>query len=63
MNNRKLRVSLLAGLLALALVLGLAAGFMPTTVEAATSGELKAQLNNLKKQKDTSIYTLQNKVG
>ena len=47
MDKRKVRVSVIAGLLTLALVLGLAAGFMPTTAEAATSGELKAQLEEL----------------
>ena len=65
MDKRKLRVSLLAGILALALVLGLAAGFMPTTVEAATSSELKAQLNNLKKQKsaiEAEIKNLKNQI-
>ena len=51
MDKRRLKVSVLAGILTLALVLGLAAGFMPTTAQAATSSELKAQLNNLKKPK------------
>ena len=65
MDKRKRRVSLLAGILALALVLGLAAGFMPTTAQAATSSELKAQLNNLKKQKsaiETEIKNLKNQI-
>ena len=65
MDKRKLKISLLAGILTLALVLGLAAGFMPTTVEAATSSELKAQLNNLKKQKteiENEIKNLKNQI-
>ena len=65
MDKRKLTISLLAGILTLALVLGLAAGFMPTTVEAATSSELKAQLNNLKKQKteiENEIKNLQSQI-
>ena len=65
MDKRKLKISLLAGILTLALVLGLAAGFMPTTAEAATSSELKAQLNNLKKQKsaiEAEIKNLQSQI-
>ena len=50
MDKRKLHISVLAGILALALVIGLAAGFVPTPAEAATSGELKAQLDALKGQ-------------
>ena len=48
-----------------ALVLGLAAGFMPTTADAASSSELKAQLNNLKKQKsaiEAEIKNLKNQI-
>ena len=60
MDKRKQKVSLLAGLLVLALVLGLAAGFMPTTAQAATSSELKVQLNNLKKQKSAIEAEIQN---
>lgn len=50
MNKRNLHVSVLAGILALALVLGLAAGFMPMQADAARSDELKAQLNALQSQ-------------
>ena len=65
MDKRKFRISVIAGILTLALVLGLAAGFMPTTAEAATSSELKAQLNNLKKQKsaiEAEIKNLKNQI-
>ena len=65
MDKRKLRVSLLTGILALALVLGLAAGFMPATAQAVTSTELKNQLDNLKKQKsaiEAEISNLKNQI-
>ena len=48
MDKRKKRISILAGILALTLALGLVAGFLPTSAGAATSGELKQQLNSLK---------------
>ena len=51
MDKRKLHMSVLAGMLVLALVIGLMAGFMPTKAEAATSSELKGQLDALKGQK------------
>ena len=50
MDKRKRTKSILAGMLALALVIGLAVGFVPATAQAATSGELKAQLNALQQQ-------------
>ena len=50
MYKRKRTKSILAGVLALVLVIGLAAGFMPATAYAVTSGELKAQLNALQQQ-------------
>lgn len=66
MEKRRLHISVLAGLLALALVIGLAAGFLPTTADAATSSELKAQLNTLKKQKanlEAEIKNLKNQIS
>ena len=45
MDKRKIHISVLVGILALALVVGLTAGFLSTSVEAATSSELKAQLD------------------
>ena len=50
MDKRKRTKSILAGVLALALVIGLVAGFMPATARAATSSELKEQLNALQRQ-------------
>ena len=50
MDKRKLCASVLAGALVLALLLSLVAGFIPT-VHAATSSELKVQLDALKSQK------------
>ena len=66
MDKRKLWTSVFAAILTLALVLGLAAGFLPATADAATSGELKAQLNNLKKQKsaiEAEIKNLKNQIN
>ena len=48
MDKRKRLVSILAGILALALIFGLVAAFIPASAGAATSGELKQQLNALK---------------
>ena len=51
MDKRKRILSVLAVILALALTAGMAAGLLPMTAQAATSGELRAQLNALKSQK------------
>ena len=47
MDKRKLHISLIAGLLVLALAIGLA---MPMEADAARSDELRAQLNALQSQ-------------
>ena len=52
MKNRKLWVSVIAGLLALAMLATLVAGILPRDASAATSSELKDQLNDLKGEKD-----------
>ena len=52
MDKRKIHISVLVGILALALVVGLTAGFLSTSVEAATSSELKAQLDALNAEAD-----------
>lgn len=67
MNNkkRKLIVSVLAGLMALIMLLGLIAGFIPTHASAATSSEIWAQLEVLKEDKaeiDAQIEELQGKI-
>ena len=51
MDKRKLLISILAGIMALVMLLGLIAGFIPTTAHAATSSELKAELDALKADK------------
>lgn len=61
MDKRKIHMSVLVGILALALVVGLTAGFLSTSVEAATSSELKAQLDALKGQQ-ASLSTALNKL-
>ena len=66
MDKRKINKSVLAGVLALVLILGLAAGFLPATADATTSGELKAQLNALKQQKaglEAEIRNLRNQIS
>ena len=66
MDKRKLFISILAGLMALVMILGLIAGFLPTPVSAATSSkELKKQLEGLKNDKaaiDDEIKTLKGKI-
>ena len=52
MKNRRLWVSVIAGFLALAMLATLIAGVIPRNANAASSGELKQQLNELKGQKD-----------
>lgn len=51
MNKRKKLISFLAGLMALIMLLGLIAGFIPTA-HAVTSGELKEQLDALQEEKE-----------
>ena len=51
MDKRKLFVSILAGIMAAVMLLGLVASFIPTRANAATSSELKAQLDKLKEDK------------
>ena len=51
MDKRKLIVSILAGLLALVMVFGLVASFIPTQASAAKSSEIKKQLDSLKEDK------------
>ena len=66
MDKRKRTKSILAGMLALALVIGLAAGFMPATAQAATSSELKAQINALQQQRsnlEAEIRALRGKLS
>lgn len=50
MKNRKLMVQVLAGVMALVLVLGLLLNLLPTNVSAASSSEIKAQISSLKSE-------------
>ena len=66
MDKRKKYTSVLAGLLALVLVLGLAAAFLPASAQALSSSELKKQLNSLKQQKagiEAEIRNLRNQIS
>ena len=51
MNMRKQRVSVMAGFLAVIMLLSLVLNMMPTHVNAASSSEIKKQIAELKKQK------------
>ena len=57
MDKRKKLISFLAGLMALIMLLGLIAGFIPTA-HAARSDELKAQLDAIKKKREEKISSL-----
>ncbi|MBR3978224.1 MAG: peptidoglycan DD-metalloendopeptidase family protein [Oscillospiraceae bacterium] len=67
MRNRKLWVSILAGVLAFVLVFGLVAGVLPSLVGAAkSSSELKSQLDSLKADKkkiEKEIAALEDKLS
>lgn len=66
MNNRKLWVSLLAGFLALILVLSLVVGVLPTLANAASLSELEKQKNELadeKKAIDDKIAELEGQLS
>ena len=66
MDKRKLFVSILAGIMAAVMLLGLVAGFIPTRAHAATSSELKAQLDKLKEDKkaiDAKVNELKGKIS
>ena len=52
MNNRTRMVSVLAGLLAFVMLLTLILGLLPTPVSAASSSEIRKQINQLKKEKE-----------
>ena len=52
MKKRKLWVSIIAGALAAAMLLSLVLSLIPTTASAASSSEIKQQINTLKSQKE-----------
>ena len=65
MDKRKLLISILAGIMALVMILGLIAGFIPSA-HAATSSELKAQLEKLEEDKaaiDAEIEKLSGQIS
>lgn len=51
MKKRKLWVSIIAGILAAVMILSMIVGLLPTTASAASSSEIKKQINQLKKEK------------
>ena len=66
MKNRKLWISVLAGILALILLLGLFVGVLPGAVQAASISELKNEVNELKKKKqeiDSQIAALEGQLS
>ena len=52
MKNRKRIVSILAGLMAFVMLLSLMLSLLPTRVNAASSSEIRKQINQLKKEKE-----------
>ena len=52
MKNRKRMVSILAGVMAFVMLLTLILGLLPTPVSAASSSEIRKQINQLKKEKE-----------
>ena len=56
MKNRKFWVSLLAGIMALIMILSLLASLLPTVVFAKSSKEIKEEINKLKKER-SSIWS------
>jgi len=52
MNNKKFWIALLAGILAGIMILSLFIGALPTLASAATSSEIKDQIDNLKDKQD-----------
>ncbi len=52
MNYRKIRGSLMAGFLAVLMLLSLTVGVIPAPVSAASSSEIRKQLNELKAEKE-----------
>ena len=51
MNKRKLLVSVVAGIMAVVMVLGFILSVIPTRVSAASSSEIKKQINEMKEQR------------
>ncbi len=52
MNKRKLFVSIMAGILAAVMLLSLIVGILPAPAQAASSSEIKKQINQLKDQQN-----------
>ena len=52
MKNRKRMVSILAGIMAFVMLLTLILGLLPTPAHAASSSEIRKQINQLKKEKE-----------
>ena len=52
MKNRKRLVSFLAGLMAAVMLLTLLMSILPTRASAASSSEIRKQINQLKKEKE-----------
>ena len=65
-KKRKLLISILAGFMALVMLLGLIAGFLPTRVSALSSSEIKAQIDELQEDKaaiDAQIQEIQGQIN
>ena len=63
MNNRKKLVQILAGIMAAIMVLTLVLSLIPTKVSAASSSEIRKQLNKLKEDKNAITAQIQEVQG
>ena len=63
MNNRKPRFSVLAGVLAAAVLLSLLSGLAPRQASAASSSEIKVQIRELKEEKEALCGAVDRAVG
>ena len=52
MKNKRLLISILAGIMVGVMLMGLIVGILPNNADAASSSELKDQLDALQEQKD-----------
>ena len=58
MKNRKFWVSLLAGIMAAIMILTLILGILPTGAKAATSSEIKNQIESMEKEQKQMQNTM-----
>ena len=62
MKNRKKMVSILAGVMAFIMLLSLVLSLLPTKAHAASSSEIRKQINQLKEEIDEGLKTYTNTI-